>query len=76
MAPKALEQFQRALDLYTYFEDDQSKARVLVGLGNANNLLGNSEDARSLLEEAAKLCESQGDMRATMIIRRATDGVS
>ena len=75
MADKALEQFQRSVDLYAFFEDDQSKARVLVGLGNAHNQLGHAVEAKQFLDEAAKLCESQGDMRATMIIRRATDGL-
>lgn len=50
-------------------------ARVLVGLGNAHHQLSRSHDAREFFDQAASICETQGDMRATMIIRRRTDGL-
>lgn len=54
-------------------EEQHHLARVMVALGNAHSRLGDGEQAKSLFQEAARLCEEQGDLRATMIIRRATE---
>ena len=52
--------------------DEQALAKVLVDLGNAKALLGRTEEAKNAFEQAADACEKQGDVRATTIIRRAT----
>jgi tetratricopeptide (TPR) repeat protein len=71
----ALEYLQESLAIYTELKDDKARARVLVDVGNAQVALGNKDDAKDLFEEAADMCESQGDMRATTIIRKATKGL-
>jgi hypothetical protein len=53
-------------------EAHQARAKVLVGIGNAKAMLGQDAEAKSVFEEAALLCERQGDMKSTHIIRRAT----
>ncbi len=52
--------------------DEKLRPKVLVGIGNAKAMLGHSGEARTIFDEAADLCEKQGDVRATTIIRRAT----
>jgi tetratricopeptide (TPR) repeat protein len=53
-------------------EAHQARAKVLVGIGNAKAMLGQDAEAKSVFEEAALLCERQGDMKSTHIIRRVT----
>lgn len=71
----ALEYLQESLAIYTELKDDKARARVLVDVGNAQVALGNKDDAKDLFDEAADMCENQGDMRATTIIRKATKGL-
>jgi tetratricopeptide (TPR) repeat protein len=71
----ALEYLQESLAIYTELKDDKARARLLVDVGNAQVALGNRDDAKDLFEEAAEMCEGQGDMRATTIIRKATKGL-
>jgi tetratricopeptide (TPR) repeat protein len=71
----ALEYLQESLAIYTELKDDKARARLLVDVGNAQVALGNKDDAKELFEEAADMCESQGDIRATTIIRKATKGL-
>ena len=71
----ALEYLQESLAIYTELKDDKARARVLVDVGNAQVALGNKDDAKDLFDEAADMCESQGDLRATTIIREATKGL-
>lgn len=68
----ALEHFEKALQTYDRAPDDQAKAKVLVGIGNAKAMLGADQEAKNVFDEAAELCERQGDVRATQIIKRAT----
>lgn len=71
----ALEYLQESLAIYSELKDDKARARVLVDVGNAQVALGNKDDAKDLFEEAADMCENQGDLRATTIIRKATKGL-
>ena len=71
----ALEYLQESLAIYTELKDDKARARLLVDVGNAQVALGNKDDAKDLFEEAADMCENQGDLRATTIIRKATKGL-
>lgn len=71
----ALEYLQESLAIYTELKDDKARARLLVDVGNAQVALGNKDDAKDLFEEAADMCEGQGDLRATTIIRKATKGL-
>ncbi len=71
----ALEYLQESLAIYTELKDDKARARLLVDVGNAQVALGNKDDAKDLFEEAADMCENQGDIRATTIIRKATKGL-
>ena len=75
-AKTALEYLQESLAIYQELNDDKARARLLVDVGNAQVLLGNKDDAVDLFEEAADLCEDQGDLRATTIIRKATKGLN
>ena len=52
--------------------DEPGLAKVLVDMGNAKALLGRTDEAKNAFEQAADACEKQGDVRATTIIRRAT----
>jgi len=74
-ATTALEYLQESLAIYTELKEDKARARVLVDVGNAQVALGNKDDAKDLFEEAADMCEGQGDLRATTIIRKATKGL-
>ena len=74
-AQTALEYLQESLAIYTELKDDKARARVLVDVANAQVALGNKDDAKDLFDEAADMCESQGDLRATTIIRKATKGL-
>jgi tetratricopeptide (TPR) repeat protein len=71
----ALEYLQESLAIYTELKDDKARARLLVDVGNAQVALGNKVDAKELFEEAADMCEGQGDLRATTIIRKASKGL-
>jgi tetratricopeptide (TPR) repeat protein len=71
----ALEYLQESLAIYTELKDDKARARLLVDVGNAQVALGNKDDAKDLFDEAADMCENQGDLRATTIIRKATKGL-
>jgi tetratricopeptide (TPR) repeat protein len=71
-ADDAIQQFEAALSLPG--QDENQRARVLVGMGNAQRLMGDEEAASESFSQAAELCEQQGDMRATSIIRKATTG--
>ncbi|MCS6970087.1 MAG: tetratricopeptide repeat protein [Planctomycetota bacterium] len=66
-AREAQEQLQEAL---AACPDDKLRARILVDLGNAQALLGQEESAIDFFEQAARVAEQQGDVRATQIIRR------
>jgi tetratricopeptide (TPR) repeat protein len=55
--------------------DDKLRPRILVDLGNAHAMLGQEDFALGLFEQAAKLAEKQGDMRATQMIRRGAGGL-
>ena len=55
--------------------DEKLRPRILVDLGNAQALLGQEDVAVELFEQAAKVAEKQGDMRATTIIRRGAGGL-
>ncbi len=72
-AEEALDRFNEALE-YDRGEEanGRARARVLVGIGNAYGQLGRENQARQFFDQAARLCEQQGDLRATRIIRRAT----
>ena len=67
---EALERFNEALQADP--DNVRSRARALVGIGNAHHHLGNEGLAKEFFDQAASLCEEQGDLRATKIIRRAT----
>ncbi len=69
---QALEQFDAALS--TIEQDENQRARALVGMGNAHRMLGDEGSARHCFDQAAAVCEQQGDVRATSIIRKATGG--
>jgi tetratricopeptide (TPR) repeat protein len=71
-AKTALEYLQESLAIYSEHKDDKARARLLVDVGNAQVALGHKDDAKDLFEEAAEMCENQGDLRATTIIRKAT----
>ena len=71
-APAALTHLQQALAANP---DEKLRPRILVDLGNAQALLGQEDIALELFEQAAKVAEKQGDMRATMIIRRGAGGL-
>ncbi len=68
----AVDHLQTAERQFTVANDSQALARVLVDLGNAKALLGQTAEAKNAFEQAADACEKQGDVRATTIIRRAT----
>ena len=68
----ALNHFYDALRRNEGATDDQGKAKVLVGIGNAKAMLGQDAEAKTVFDEAAALCERQGDVKSTQIIRRAT----
>ena len=55
--------------------DEKLRPRILVDLGNAQVMLGQEDLAIGLFEQAAKVAEKQGDMRATQIIRRGAGGL-
>jgi tetratricopeptide (TPR) repeat protein len=55
--------------------DEKLRPRILVDLGNAQAMLGKEDEAIDLFEQAAKVAEKQGDMRATTIIRRGAGGL-
>lgn len=55
--------------------DDKLRPRILVDLGNAQAMLGQDDLAGDLFEQAAKVAEKQGDMRATTLIRRGAGGL-
>lgn len=55
--------------------DEKLRPRILVDLGNAQAMLGQEDVAIELFEQAAKVAEKQGDMRATTIIRRGAGGL-
>lgn len=69
-ADDALMQFEASLGLEG--QDENQRARVLVGMGNAHRMSGNENAAGECFAEAAELCELQGDIRATSIIRKAS----
>lgn len=71
-AELALQHLERAMPLCQQIGDDKLRAKLLVAIGNAKAMLGHSGEARTIFDEAADLCEKQGDARATTIIRRAT----
>jgi len=71
-AAKALLLLQQALAANP---DEKLRPRILVDLGNAQAQLGQEDVALELFEQAAKVAEKQGDMRATTIIRRAASGL-
>ncbi len=68
----AVDHLHAAEQQFTTAHDSHALARVLVDLGNAKALLGQTSEAKSAFEQAADTCEKQGDVRATTIIRRAT----
>lgn len=72
---EAIEQFAASAAYYDSIGDQRARARGLVGIGNAHSLLEDMAEAKKLFDEAAQLCEEQGDMRATTIIRKATSGM-
>ncbi len=71
-AAKALMLLQQALAANP---DEKLRPRILVDLGNAQAMLGQEDVALELFEQAAKVAEKQGDMRATTIIRRGAGGL-
>lgn len=71
-APAALQHLQSALAANP---DEKLRPRILVDLGNAQAMLGEEDIAIDLFEQAAKVAEKQGDMRATTIIRRGAGGL-
>jgi tetratricopeptide (TPR) repeat protein len=71
-APAALKYLQAALAANP---DEKLRPRILVDLGNAQAMLGQDDIAVELFEQAAKVAEKQGDMRATTIIRRGAGGL-
>ena len=48
------------------------RRRSLVGLGNAQSMMGKNDEAKDLFDMGADICEEQGDLQATQIISRAT----
>ncbi len=68
----ALTQFETALKDLDLEPEEKIHAKVLVGIGNAHGLLGRRDSAKQFFDQAAALCEKQGDVRATTIIRKAT----
>lgn len=68
----ALGHFHEALRRIEGSPDDQTRAKILVGIGNGKAMLGLDAEAKTVFDEAAALCESQGDIKSTQIIRRAT----
>ena len=68
----AVDHLEVAERLLRAAHDEPARARVLVDLGNAKALLGRLREAKSAFDQAADACESQGDVRATQLIRRAT----
>ena len=68
----AVDHLQEAERLLRVANDEPALARVLVDLGNAQALLGQRNAAKSAFDQAADICEKQGDVRATQLIRRAT----
>ncbi|MBA3938883.1 MAG: tetratricopeptide repeat protein [Planctomycetes bacterium] len=74
-AKTALKHLEDSLELYDQIKDEKARARLLVDVGNAQVQLGNTDGAKQLFEQAANLCEDQGDMRATTIIRKASRGL-
>jgi tetratricopeptide (TPR) repeat protein len=68
----ALKHLQQALAANP---DEKLRPRILVDLGNAQAKLGQEDVAVELFEQAAKVAEKQGDMRATTIIRRGAGGL-
>ncbi len=75
LAAESLSWLQRAEHHLTHEDDDQARAKVLVAIGNAKALLGQVDEAKTVFDEAADLCEKQGDVRSTRIIRKATLGL-
>ncbi len=71
-ADPALECFNELLRLPAEQVGERLRARALVGLGNAYAQIGEERRAHEFFAQAAVLCEQQGDLRATRIIRRAT----
>ncbi len=69
---EALQLLQRALAANP---DEKLRPRILVDLGNAQAKLGQEDIAIELFEQAAKVAEKQGDVRATQIIRRGAGGL-
>lgn len=55
--------------------DEKLRPRILVDLGNAQAQLGQEDEAVDLFEQAAKVAEKQGDVRATQMIRRQVGGL-
>jgi tetratricopeptide (TPR) repeat protein len=55
--------------------DEKLRPRILVDLGNAQANLGQEDVAVELFEQAAKVAEKLGDMRATTMIRRQAGGL-
>lgn len=55
--------------------DEKLRPRILVDLGNAQAVLGKEDEAVDLFEQAAKVAEKQGDVRATQMIRRQAGGL-
>ena len=55
--------------------DEKLRPRILVDLGNAQAQLGQEDEAIDLFEQAAKVAEKQGDVRATQMIRRQAGGL-
>lgn len=68
----ALKHLQQALAANP---DEKLRPRILVDLGNAQAKLGQEDVAVELFEQAAKVAEKQGDMRATTMIRRQAGGI-
>ncbi len=68
----ALEYLQAAL---ASNPDEKLRPRILVDLGNAQAMLGQEDLAIDLFEQAARVAEKQGDMRATQMIRRGAGGL-
>ncbi|MEK7415145.1 MAG: tetratricopeptide repeat protein [Planctomycetota bacterium] len=71
-APEALRSLQASL---ASNPDDKLRPRILVDLGNAQAQLGLDDEAAELFEQAAKIAEKQGDMRATVMIRKGAGGL-
>ena len=74
-ADPAIDHFHQCLELHEGLDKPGSQARALVGIGNAYSALGNPNRARLVFLEAAQLCERSGDLRATAMIRRQTEGL-